>query len=162
MPRLATSPTAEIEPKKVNFAFVNYNLRYYFGFSKLLLNVENKLILADANHAQVEHFLPDLLKIAQKVMLGYSEKLYSTVTLLQNWCLTEVAKYNNFTLEIIQIRSTEAGGTKLIQVETSATSLNSNDAFLLKDRSNGYVWVGLGANDDEIEAAKYGAGWPIA
>ena len=57
-----------------------------------------------------------------------------------------------------QVRSSALGGTKLIQVQTSASSLNSNDAFLLKHQGEGFIWVGLGANDDEIEAAKYGAG----
>ena len=56
------------------------------------------------------------------------------------------------------MRSTAAGGTKLIQVETSASMLNSNDAFLVKDGSKGFVWIGQGANDDEIAAAKFGAG----
>lgn len=59
---------------------------------------------------------------------------------------------------LYQVRSTAIGGTKLIQVQTSASSLNSNDAFLLKHDKKGFVWVGLGANDDEVEAAKHGAG----
>ncbi|CAK8673662.1 gelsolin-like [Clavelina lepadiformis] len=59
---------------------------------------------------------------------------------------------------LYQVRSTAAGGTKAIQVDTSASMLNSNDAFLLKVKSKSYVWAGLGASDIEIDAANYVAG----
>jgi len=58
----------------------------------------------------------------------------------------------------LQVRSTSSGSSKGIQVSTSASSLNSNDAFVLKGETECYVWMGKGANDTEIDAAKYIAG----
>ncbi|XP_077969403.1 gelsolin-like isoform X1 [Styela clava] len=55
---------------------------------------------------------------------------------------------------LVQVFCTATGG-RAIQVATSARSLNSNDAFVLKTKSASYVWVGRGASDDEIAAAKY-------
>nr|XP_039270420.1 adseverin-like [Styela clava]XP_039270421.1 adseverin-like [Styela clava] len=54
----------------------------------------------------------------------------------------------------LQIFCTATGG-RAIQVSTSAGSLNSNDAFVLKTRSSCYIWVGLGASNDEIDGAKF-------
>lgn len=51
-----------------------------------------------------------------------------------------------------------ANGGRAIQVATSARSLNSNDTFVLKTKSECYIWVGVGASDEEEEAAKYVAG----
>ena len=57
----------------------------------------------------------------------------------------------------MQVRSTLLGGTKLIEVALCASMLNSNDVFLLKDDMKGYIWIGAGANDVEINAARFGA-----
>uniref|UniRef100_A0A8C3A5C8 Scinderin like b n=1 Tax=Cyclopterus lumpus TaxID=8103 RepID=A0A8C3A5C8_CYCLU len=39
--------------------------------------------------------------------------------------------------------------------EVSASSLNTNDVFVLKSPNALYVWRGVGASDEEMEAAKY-------
>lgn len=41
------------------------------------------------------------------------------------------------------------------QVEVSASSLNTNDVFVLKSPKALYMWRGVGASDEEMEAAKY-------
>lgn len=46
----------------------------------------------------------------------------------------------------------------LIQVEPSASSLNTNDVFVLKTPKALMLWVGKGGTPEEKEAAKYVAG----
>lgn len=58
---------------------------------------------------------------------------------------------------LIQIFCTANGG-RAIQVATSARSLNSNDTFILKTKSQCYIWVGVGASEEEVNAAKHVAG----
>lgn len=42
------------------------------------------------------------------------------------------------------------------QVDAKASSLNTNDAYLLKlPQGNGYVWKGKGASEEEERGAKY-------
>lgn len=43
----------------------------------------------------------------------------------------------------------------LIQVEPSATSLNTNDVFVLKSPDSMWLWKGLGAREEELAAANY-------
>lgn len=44
----------------------------------------------------------------------------------------------------------------MFQVLVSATSLNSNDVFLLKTGdNNAYLWMGKGASEDERKGAEY-------
>lgn len=44
----------------------------------------------------------------------------------------------------------------MFQVLVSATSLNSNDAFLLKTGdNNAYLWMGKGASEEERKGAEY-------
>ena len=79
------------------------------------------------------------------------------------FCCYPVVVFRLFSLALkvlcfAKVRSTAAGGTKLIQVESTSSMLNSNDAFLLKDGNKGFIWIGLGASDDEVEAARFGAG----
>ena len=64
----------------------------------------------------------------------------------------------NKLLLLFQVRSTTVGGTKMIEVDFSASCLNSNDAFLLMNDRQGYIWVGKGANPTEIKTAYAGAG----
>lgn len=45
------------------------------------------------------------------------------------------------------------------QVNASASSLNTNDVFVLKSPSALFVWRGLGASDVEVEAAKHVVGF---
>lgn len=41
-----------------------------------------------------------------------------------------------------------------LQVDASASKLNTNDGFVLKTPNAVFVWKGLGASDEEMEAAK--------
>lgn len=42
------------------------------------------------------------------------------------------------------------------QVDATASSLNTNDTYLLKlPEGNGYVWKGKGASQEEEQGAKY-------
>ena len=50
------------------------------------------------------------------------------------------------------------GGTKAIQLEAKASSLNSNDTFVLKTKNICYVWAGIGASKVERDTAEYVAG----
>lgn len=44
----------------------------------------------------------------------------------------------------------------MFQVDASAASLNSNDAFLLKMADGqGYLWMGKGASEEEEKGAEY-------
>ncbi|KTF74003.1 hypothetical protein cypCar_00035988, partial [Cyprinus carpio] len=46
--------------------------------------------------------------------------------------------------------------TRLFQVDAKASSLNSNDAYLLKlPEGDGYLWKGKGASEEEERGAKY-------
>lgn len=45
------------------------------------------------------------------------------------------------------------------QVDVSASNLNTNDVFVLKSPSGLFVWRGIGASDEEMEAAKHVVGY---
>lgn len=45
------------------------------------------------------------------------------------------------------------------QAEASASNLNTNDVFVLKSPSALFVWRGVGASDEEMEAAKHVVGF---
>lgn len=45
------------------------------------------------------------------------------------------------------------------QTEASASSLNTNDVFVLKSPNALFVWRGVGASDEEMEAAKHVVGF---
>lgn len=42
-----------------------------------------------------------------------------------------------------------------LQVEASATRLNTNDVFVLKTPNSMFMWKGIGATAEEMAAAKY-------
>ena len=42
----------------------------------------------------------------------------------------------------------------LIQVDTVASNLNSNDAFILVTPGDSFMWVGVGASDTEKQGAQ--------
>ena len=46
-----------------------------------------------------------------------------------------------------------------VQVEASASNLNTNDVFVLKSSNALSVWRGMGASDGEMEAAKHVVGF---
>ncbi|KFP48071.1 Adseverin, partial [Cathartes aura] len=57
---------------------------------------------------------------------------------------------------LFQIRRNLAAITRIAEVDVDATSLNSNDVFVLKLPNNsGYTWVGKGANKEEEQGAQY-------
>ncbi|KAE8596364.1 hypothetical protein XENTR_v10016071 [Xenopus tropicalis] len=59
-------------------------------------------------------------------------------------------------IRLFQVRKNLGSITRIAEVDADATSLNANDAFVLKMRDNSAVmWIGKGANEDEIEGAKY-------
>jgi len=58
---------------------------------------------------------------------------------------------NNY---LLQVRGNLAHNTKAIQVPLKASSLNSNDVFLLVTSGAVYMWCGKGSSGDEREMAK--------
>uniref|UniRef100_A0A8C3A2K1 Scinderin like b n=1 Tax=Cyclopterus lumpus TaxID=8103 RepID=A0A8C3A2K1_CYCLU len=57
---------------------------------------------------------------------------------------------------LFNIRQSSSSATRAVEVEeVSASSLNTNDVFVLKSPNALYVWRGVGASDEEMEAAKY-------
>ncbi|KAM4699877.1 advillin isoform 1-T2 [Discoglossus pictus] len=61
-------------------------------------------------------------------------------------------------VRLFQIHGTEPSNTKAVEVPAFASSLNSNDVFLLKTQSEHYLWYGKGSSGDEREMAKQLAG----
>ncbi|MEE6467429.1 hypothetical protein FKM82_007235 [Ascaphus truei] len=57
-------------------------------------------------------------------------------------------------LRLFQVRGTDEFNTKAIEVPARASSLNSNDVFVLKTDSVCYLWCGKGCSGDEREMAK--------
>jgi len=57
-------------------------------------------------------------------------------------------------IALYQVRSSELGGTKAIEVASKACSLNSNDAFVLKTADKCFIWEGIGASEIETKAAE--------
>ncbi|XP_075880593.1 advillin [Nelusetta ayraudi] len=57
-------------------------------------------------------------------------------------------------IRLFQIHGSDPSNTKAIEVPALATSLNSNDVFLLKNQSGIYLWCGKGSSGDERAMAK--------
>nr|XP_056717075.1 villin-1 [Euleptes europaea] len=55
---------------------------------------------------------------------------------------------------LFQVHGTNEYNTKAFEVAPRATSLNSNDVFLLKSQTCCYLWYGKGCSGDEREMAK--------
>lgn len=55
---------------------------------------------------------------------------------------------------LFQVKGTSELNTKATEVQARASSLNSNDVFLLKADSKCYLWYGKGCNGDEREMGK--------
>ncbi|XP_059200069.1 scinderin like b isoform X2 [Centropristis striata] len=60
---------------------------------------------------------------------------------------------------LFHIRQSSSCATRAVEVEPSASSLNTNDVFVLKSPSALFVWRGVGASDEEMEAAKHVVGF---
>ncbi|CAJ0944725.1 unnamed protein product [Ranitomeya imitator] len=59
-------------------------------------------------------------------------------------------------VRLFQIRRNLSFITRIVEVEAAATSLNSNDVFVLKLKNNsGYEWTGRGASGEEEKGAGY-------
>ncbi|KAM3866404.1 scinderin like b [Diretmus argenteus] len=59
---------------------------------------------------------------------------------------------------LFHIRQSSSNATRAVEVEPSASHLNTNDVFVLKAPNAMFVWRGLGATDEEMEAAKHVVG----
>uniref|UniRef100_A0A8C3I2K8 Villin like n=2 Tax=Chrysemys picta bellii TaxID=8478 RepID=A0A8C3I2K8_CHRPI len=57
-------------------------------------------------------------------------------------------------VRLFQVRGTDEINTKTIEVPARASSLNSNDVFLLTTNQVCYLWCGKGCSGDEREMAK--------
>ncbi|XP_066529896.1 adseverin [Hoplias malabaricus] len=57
---------------------------------------------------------------------------------------------------LFQVRRNLGTITRISEVEAEASSLNSNDAYLLKmPEGDAYIWMGKGASEEEKHGAKY-------
>ncbi|XP_072364159.1 villin-1 [Scyliorhinus torazame] len=57
-------------------------------------------------------------------------------------------------VRLFQVRGTDEFNTKATEVPARASSLNSNDIFVLKTDQTTYLWCGKGCSGDEREMAK--------
>jgi len=57
--------------------------------------------------------------------------------------------YDTDGISLFHVRGTNHLNTRAVQVPEKASSLNSNDVFVLLTPNNMYVWQGKGANEDE-------------
>uniref|UniRef100_UPI00398E4FC2 advillin n=1 Tax=Pristiophorus japonicus TaxID=55135 RepID=UPI00398E4FC2 len=57
-------------------------------------------------------------------------------------------------IRLFQVHGSDNSNTKAIEVPAYASSLNSNDVFLLKIDTNCYLWCGKGSSGDERAMAK--------
>ncbi|XP_073709554.1 scinderin like b isoform X1 [Misgurnus anguillicaudatus] len=55
---------------------------------------------------------------------------------------------------LFHIRQSSSKATRAVEVEPSASKLNTNDVFVLKTPDSVFVWKGVGASDEEMLAAK--------
>ncbi|XP_054458260.1 scinderin like a [Anoplopoma fimbria] len=59
---------------------------------------------------------------------------------------------------LFHIRRSSTKATRAVEVAPTASSLNTNDVFVLKSPDSLFVWKGKGATPEEEDAAKYVAG----
>lgn len=55
---------------------------------------------------------------------------------------------------LFHVRTSSSKASRAVEVKCDASSLNSNDAFVLKTPNSVYIWKGTGASCDEVAAAK--------
>ncbi|KAM4687603.1 scinderin-like [Discoglossus pictus] len=59
-------------------------------------------------------------------------------------------------IRLFQVRKNLGSITRIYEVDAEASALNANDAFVLKMKNNSAImWIGKGANKEEIEGAAY-------
>uniref|UniRef100_A0A7N6C402 Gelsolin-like domain-containing protein n=1 Tax=Anabas testudineus TaxID=64144 RepID=A0A7N6C402_ANATE len=56
---------------------------------------------------------------------------------------------------LFHIRQSSSHATRAVEVDATASKLNTNDVFVLKTPNTVYVWQGVGASSEENEAAKH-------
>ncbi|MBN3313295.1 ADSV protein, partial [Atractosteus spatula] len=56
---------------------------------------------------------------------------------------------------LFHIRQSSTKATRAVEVKACASSLNTNDVFVLKAPDATYVWRGVGATEEEVAAAKH-------
>ncbi|XP_068196521.1 scinderin like b [Antennarius striatus] len=56
---------------------------------------------------------------------------------------------------LFHIRQSSSRGSRAVEVDASASNLNTNDVFVLKTPGALYVWRGKGASEEEMMAAKH-------
>uniref|UniRef100_A0A8C4ES22 Scinderin like b n=1 Tax=Dicentrarchus labrax TaxID=13489 RepID=A0A8C4ES22_DICLA len=59
----------------------------------------------------------------------------------------------------VKLDDSMGGAPVQVRVEASASNLNTNDVFVLKSPNALFVWRGVGASDEEMEAAKHVVGY---
>ncbi|XP_041862966.1 scinderin like a [Melanotaenia boesemani] len=59
------------------------------------------------------------------------------------------------TTRLFHIRQSSTKATRAVEVVPTASSLNTNDVFVLKNPNSLFLWKGKGASPDEMAAAKY-------
>ncbi|XP_023272273.1 gelsolin-like [Seriola lalandi dorsalis] len=59
------------------------------------------------------------------------------------------------TTRLFHIRQSSTKATRAVEVEPTASSLNTNDIFVLKSPKSLILWMGKGANPGEMAAAKH-------
>lgn len=59
------------------------------------------------------------------------------------------------TTRLFHIRTSSVNASRAVEVSPCASNLNTNDVFVLKSPSSLFIWRGLGASDEEKNAAKY-------
>ncbi|KAM8933810.1 gelsolin isoform 2-T2 [Pelodytes ibericus] len=57
-------------------------------------------------------------------------------------------------IRLFQVRASSSGYNRAVEVDASASNLNSNDTFVLTTPSNAYLWVGQGSTDVEKKGGK--------
>ncbi|CAJ1051747.1 advillin [Xyrichtys novacula] len=57
-------------------------------------------------------------------------------------------------IRLFQVHGSDPSNTKAIEVSALASSLNSNDVFLLRSQTGVYLWCGKGSSGDERAMAK--------
>ncbi|XP_044149710.1 adseverin-like [Bufo gargarizans] len=59
-------------------------------------------------------------------------------------------------IRLFQVRKSVGSVTRINEVDADASSLNANDAFVLKLQNNSaLMWIGKGANEEEIKGTEY-------
>ncbi|KAM9428309.1 gelsolin-like isoform 1-T2 [Salvelinus alpinus] len=60
---------------------------------------------------------------------------------------------------LFHVRQSSTRATRAVEVEPSASFLNTNDVFVLKSPTAMFVWRGVGASEEEMAAAKHVVGF---